>query len=123
VSLVKPIVKSGSRVLKQNLFCKFWTLLQVSTDFGSLKQFLELKTIENDFKTLHSVGPQIGPWPAARGRSRSVCGGTTAYCAAQQPPGPAGLGTARSARTARGHRAMATRAASGWRGQWHPTGR
>jgi hypothetical protein len=36
VSLVKPTVKSGSRGFVQNLFCKFWTFLQVSTNFGSL---------------------------------------------------------------------------------------
>jgi hypothetical protein len=50
VSLVKPTMKSGSRVLIQNLFCNFWTLLQVSMNFGILKQFLELKTIEKRFK-------------------------------------------------------------------------
>jgi hypothetical protein len=36
VSLVKPTVNSGSRGLVQNLFYKFWTFLQVSTNFGSL---------------------------------------------------------------------------------------
>jgi hypothetical protein len=50
VSLVKRTVKSGSIVVIQNLFCNFWTLLQVFKNFGSLKQFLELKTIEKRFK-------------------------------------------------------------------------
>jgi hypothetical protein len=33
VSLVKPTVKSGSRGFIQNLFCNFWTFLQVSMNF------------------------------------------------------------------------------------------
>jgi hypothetical protein len=33
VSLVKTTVKSGSKGFIQNLFCKFWTLLQVSMNF------------------------------------------------------------------------------------------
>jgi hypothetical protein len=33
VSLVKSTVKSGSKGFIQNLFCKFWTFLQVSTNF------------------------------------------------------------------------------------------
>jgi hypothetical protein len=37
VSLVKSTVKSGSKGFIQNWFCKFWTLLQVSTNFWSLK--------------------------------------------------------------------------------------
>jgi hypothetical protein len=36
VSLVKPTVKSGSRGFIPNLFCKFWTFLQVFTNFRSL---------------------------------------------------------------------------------------
>jgi hypothetical protein len=40
VSLVKPTVKSGSREFIQNLFCKILTFLQVSMNFGNLKQFL-----------------------------------------------------------------------------------
>jgi hypothetical protein len=46
VSLVKPIVKSGSRGLIQNLFCKFWTFLQVSTNFGIWNNFCYLKQLE-----------------------------------------------------------------------------
>jgi hypothetical protein len=53
VSLVKPTVKSGSRGCIQNLFCKnkFWTFLQVSTNFWSLKQFLLFKTIRKMIKS------------------------------------------------------------------------
>jgi hypothetical protein len=65
----KSTVKSGSRGIQQNLFCNFWTFLQVSMNFGSLKQFLELKQLKNHLKTLHSVGPQISPRPAAHGRN------------------------------------------------------
>jgi hypothetical protein len=65
----KSTVKSGSRGIQQNLFCNFWTFLQVSMNFGSLKQFLELKQLKNHLKTLHSVGPQISPCPAAHGRN------------------------------------------------------
>jgi hypothetical protein len=36
VSLVKPTVKSGPKGFIQNLVCKFWTFLQVSTNFGNL---------------------------------------------------------------------------------------
>jgi hypothetical protein len=52
----------------QNLFCNFWTLLQVSTNFGSLKQFLEFKQLKNDFKSSHSVVP------ATRGRTEGRLG-------------------------------------------------
>jgi hypothetical protein len=45
MSLVKPTVKIGSRGFIQNLCCKFWTFLQVSTNFESLKQFLLFKII------------------------------------------------------------------------------
>jgi hypothetical protein len=33
MGLVKTTVKSGSRGFIQNLVCKIWTFLQVSTDF------------------------------------------------------------------------------------------
>jgi hypothetical protein len=68
VSLVKLTVKSGSGGVQQNLFYNFWIFLQVSMNFGHLKQFPEFKTNENELKTPHSVEPQIGPRPAARGR-------------------------------------------------------
>jgi hypothetical protein len=67
VSLINPTVKSGSRGFMQILFCNFWTLLQVSTNFESLKQFLEFKQLKNDFKSPHSVGPKSGPRPATLG--------------------------------------------------------
>jgi hypothetical protein len=63
VSLVKRTLKSGSIVVIQNLFCNFWTLLQVSKNFGSLKQFLELKTIEKRFKN---------GWASNRSTARGV---------------------------------------------------
>jgi hypothetical protein len=49
-------MKSGSRGVQQNLFCNFWTLLQVFMNFGSLKQFLKFKQLKNDLKSPHSVG-------------------------------------------------------------------
>jgi hypothetical protein len=69
VSLVKPTVKSGSRGFIQNLFCKFWTFLQVSTNFGSLKQFLLLKTIRKIIKSLPQYWAETGPrlQPTGRG--------------------------------------------------------
>jgi hypothetical protein len=105
VSLVKPTVKSGSRVLIQNLFCNFWTLLQVSMNFGSLKQFLEFKIIENDLKTPGTVLSRIRPeaegllgvaaccgsepsWPhCPRARPSSQLGpaGSAARCAERAP--------------------------------------
>jgi hypothetical protein len=85
-------MQSGSRGVEQNLFCNFWTLLQVSMNFGSLHYFMELKTIENDLKSAAQWWAEIGPWlhraarqHAARGRpkghlghglaARSSCGG------------------------------------------------
>jgi hypothetical protein len=50
VSLIKLTVSSGSRGVQQNLFCIFWIFLQVSTNLGSLKQFLEFKISENELK-------------------------------------------------------------------------
>jgi hypothetical protein len=50
----------------QNLFCNFWTLLQVSTNFESLKQFLEFKQLKNDFKSSHSVVPATRGRPEGR---------------------------------------------------------
>jgi hypothetical protein len=74
-------MKSGSRGFIQNLFCNFWTLLQVSTNFGNLKQILKFKTIKNDLKSPHSVGPKSDLrlqcstwWPATRGRPEGRLG-------------------------------------------------
>jgi hypothetical protein len=61
VSLVKPTVYSGSRGAQENLFCNFWTFLQVSINFRSLHYFLKLKIIENDLKPLGTVLGQIRP--------------------------------------------------------------
>jgi hypothetical protein len=55
VSLVRPTAKSGSRGVQQNLFYKFWTLLQVSTNFGSLNHFLPFKTIRKIINKRHPV--------------------------------------------------------------------
>jgi hypothetical protein len=46
----QPTVKSGSRGFIQNIFCKFWASLHVSTNFGILKHFLEFKTIRKMIK-------------------------------------------------------------------------
>jgi hypothetical protein len=48
-------VQSGTRVLIQNLFQKFWTFLQVSTNFGSLNYFLPVKTIGKTINKHHTV--------------------------------------------------------------------
>jgi hypothetical protein len=58
VSLVKPTVKSGSRGFIQNLFCNFWTFLQVSMNFGILKQFLLFKIIRKMIKIPDTVPGQ-----------------------------------------------------------------
>jgi hypothetical protein len=71
VSLVKPTVKSSSRRFIQNLFCKFWTFLQVSTNFGRLKQFLEFKTNWKKIKTV----PQYWASHSAHGLRCSSVGG------------------------------------------------
>jgi hypothetical protein len=55
VSLVKPTVKSGSRGFIQNLFYKFWTFLQVFTNFGNLPYFLGFKTIGKTIKKCRTV--------------------------------------------------------------------
>jgi hypothetical protein len=75
VSLVKPTVYRGSRGVQQNLFCNFWTFIQVFTNFGSLKQFLELKTFENELKFTAQCRTETGLWlqcvawrPATHGR-------------------------------------------------------
>jgi hypothetical protein len=89
-----------SRGVEQNLFCNFWTFLQVSTNFGSLKQFLKFKIIENELKTPHSVGPQIGPRPAARGRKRPTHAAWRPAAHGEKWPRPAGQ-MARGASTTR----------------------
>jgi hypothetical protein len=48
-------MKSSSTGVQQNLFCNFWTLLQVSTNFGSLPYFLEFKTMGKRFKIARIV--------------------------------------------------------------------
>jgi hypothetical protein len=91
VSLVKPTVKSGSRGFIQNLFCKFWTFLQVSTNFGSLKQFLLLKIIRKIIKSLPQYWAESGPRLQPTGRSglpRAV--GRKAGWATAWQPSPAG---------------------------------
>jgi hypothetical protein len=96
VSLVKPTVKSGSRGVQKILFCNLWTLLQVSTNFENLGQFLEFKQL----KMPHSVGPQTGPRPAARGRKWPV-GSSMVACHARpigRPAGPRPSGPAQPRR-------------------------
>jgi hypothetical protein len=62
VSLVKTTVKSCSRGVQQNLFCNFWTFLQVSINFGSLKQILKFKIIKKRFKIAAQCRAESGPW-------------------------------------------------------------
>jgi hypothetical protein len=101
-------MKSGSRGFIQNLFCNFWTLLQVSTNFRSLKQFQEFKQLKNDFKSPHSVGPKSGPRPATLGMV--ACHARPAERLAGPQPGvPAQL---RRRPVTRGNGACAARACS-----------
>jgi hypothetical protein len=75
-------MKSGSRGFIQNLFCNFWTLLQVSTDFESLHYVLRIKTIEKRFKNRRTLRGRKSPrgygartWrPVMRGRSEGWLG-------------------------------------------------
>jgi hypothetical protein len=119
VSFVNPTVKSGSRGFTQNLFRKFWTFLQVSINFRSLKRFLEFKTIEKHLNPGHSIGPK-----PARGYSPRVVAGCYARSARKpagsRPGSPAQRGKrlARPAATRarrRGHHAQTTRRTARWR--------
>jgi hypothetical protein len=74
VSLVKPTVYSGSRGVQENLFCNFWTFLQVSINFRSLHYFLKLKTIENDLKSAAQCWAKIGPRLQRTARRLATCG-------------------------------------------------
>jgi hypothetical protein len=67
VTLVKPIAWSGLRGVQQNLFCNFLILLQVSTNFESLKQYLEFKTIENELKIHRTLSDRNRPVATVRG--------------------------------------------------------
>jgi hypothetical protein len=91
VSLVKPTVKSGSRGFIQNLFCNFWTFLQVSTNFWSLKQFLKFETIEKHLKTIAQYWAETGPrlQPTGRGGQLRAVGQKAGWATAWQPS-PAG---------------------------------
>jgi hypothetical protein len=98
VSLVNPTVKSGSRGFIQNLFCKFWTFLQVSMNFGSLKQLLLFKTIRKMIKSLSQYWAETGPRLQPTGRGGLLCAiGWNSREAAAWRLGPAGK-TAHSAR-------------------------
>jgi hypothetical protein len=52
----------------QNLFYKFWTLLQVSMNFGNLKQFLLFKTIRKTIKSPAQYWAETGPRLQPMGR-------------------------------------------------------
>jgi hypothetical protein len=124
VSLVKPTVQSGSIVFIQNLFYNFWTLLQVSTNFGSLKQFLEFKTIENDLKSAAhcwaETGPRLQCAPGGlshtSGRKGLLGHGLVAQSSRGGGPHAAcALGALR-----RGHRAQPTHRTARWRARRWP---
>jgi hypothetical protein len=94
VSLVKPIVKSGSRGVQKNYFVifghsyKFLQILKVRTIFCELKQ------LKKDLKSPHSVRPKVGPWlqctarrPATHGLPKGRLGhGLTAWSSVTEPP-------------------------------------
>jgi hypothetical protein len=92
-----------------NLFCNFWAFLQVSTNFGSLKQFLEFKITENELKFAALCQAEIGPWlqctaqrPAMRGWTDGRLGHGLAARSSRE------CGPARR----RGHHAQAARGAA-----------
>jgi hypothetical protein len=89
VSFVKPSVKSGSRGVQRNLFCNFWTLLQVFTNFRSLRQFLEFKQLQNDLKNRRTVSgrnPAHGYSVLRAPRVVTACG-TARWCARRRLTG------------------------------------
>jgi hypothetical protein len=90
VGLVKSNVKSGSRGFIQNLFSKFWTFLQVSTNFGSLNYFLLFKILGKHLNPRQSAGPVIGPrlQPTGCGGLPCAAGRQTGWAVAWRP-GPA----------------------------------
>jgi hypothetical protein len=94
----------------KNLFYNFWTLIQVSTNFGSLGQFLEFKQLKNATQCRASNRPTAcgarvktahGRRPATRGRRSwpSRGGGCDTW-----------KRSAHRAHSWRGHRAQLTRA-------------
>jgi hypothetical protein len=50
-----------------NFILYFWTLVQVSMNFGSLKQFMQFKTIENELKFAAQCRAGIRPVATVRG--------------------------------------------------------
>jgi hypothetical protein len=85
VSLVKPTVKSGLRGFLQILFYKFWTFLQVSMNFGTLKQFLLFETIRKMIKSPSQSGPK--PARGYSSRSAVACYARSAETATRSRPG------------------------------------
>jgi hypothetical protein len=87
VSLVKLTLKSGSRGLIQNLFCNFWTFLQILEVWNNFWNYLTKTEKEKD-STVH--GPKSGPgysaWPGGLPRP----GGWNSRQAAAWRLGPAG---------------------------------
>jgi hypothetical protein len=112
VSLVKPTVKSGSRGFIQNLFCKFWTFLQVSMNFESLKQFLPFKIIRKTIKSPTQHWDETEPRLQLTGRGGLPCAvGRKAGWATAWQPSPAGQ-TACVARC--GHHTQTARGTARW---------
>jgi hypothetical protein len=113
-------VKSGSRGVQQNLFYNFWIFLQVSTNFGHLKQFLEFKTNENELKhrIVLSLKSVHGLRPAGENGPLAWHGGL--LCTAKNGPArPGGRPVERVAHAGHHHRAARVPGAVRWRvGRW-----
>jgi hypothetical protein len=114
VSLIKLTVSSGSRGVQQNLFCIFWIFLQVSTNLGSLKQFLEFKISENELKFAAQCRVESSPW--LQRAARAACHARSAG----RPAGPRPSGPVqprmRPARCVRAGVVTTRRPRAGWRG-------
>jgi hypothetical protein len=54
-------MKSGSKRFIQNLVCNFYTFLQVSTNFGSLTNFCDLKQLKKHLKSPAQYQAKTGP--------------------------------------------------------------
>jgi hypothetical protein len=97
----------------KNYFLIFLIFLQVSMNFGSLKQFLKIKTIRKSIKALHSVGFRIRPTACGvRVKLAHTRWQSMACRAAQQRLGPAGS-TAHRAHAQRARRDTVTAAGKG----------
>jgi hypothetical protein len=123
-------MKSGSRGFIQNLFCKFWTFLQVSTNFGSLKQFLLFKTIRKMIKSpaQYWAKTSLRLQPTGRGVLPHAVGRKADWAMAWQPSPVGQMACAAHCNACapraprRGHHAQTARGMAWWRARWRLSG-